>query len=447
MEENFRALLEESLGKTVAAKAIPALGEPASVSIRLNPSKKEKIMSGLPETESPVMWSKYGYFLKERPSFTLDPLFHAGAYYVQDSSAMFVGHAFRSILPGLGYRPFLSVLDLCAAPGGKTTDLLSSLREARGDDFFLVANEVMSQRATVLCDNTARWGDSSVAVTGADPSAFGKYPGAFDIILADVPCSGEGMFRKDAEALRQWSRENVALCQARQRRILSDVWPALSDGGYLIYSTCTFNHFENDDNARWIAETLGAEIVGDIPVCEGVIKTKEGFALVPGMVRGEGQYCAVLRKTGGPHPQQSRGKAPRPEMKNTFLDEPRLSIIRRGELYVAVPEAAHRLYGVLEGIKPLRLGIAVGTVKGKDFIPHPDLALARSLSAGAFASCDVTLQDALAFLRRENIMPGDAPKGYIVLKYNGLPLGFVKNLGNRCNNLLPQGRRIKNSFL
>ena len=440
MPEEFKKLLEDSLGAAVAGKALAALEGQPPVSIRLNPGKKPS--AGLPEPAAPVPWSKHGCFLKDRPSFTLDPLFHAGAYYVQDSSAMFPGHIFRCVLKEFASLPGLNVLDLCAAPGGKTTDILSSLRESRGDDFFLIANEVAQQRATALCDNVARWGEASVAVTSADPSAFSKFEGAFDIIVADVPCSGEGMFRKDSEALRQWSLDNVALCQARQRRILSDVWPALADGGILIYSTCTFNHLENDDNVRWASETLGAEVLADFPDFAEVLRTREGFALVPGTAPGEGQYCAVLRKTGGSQRVTPRVKPLRAEMKNTFLDG-EVSIVRRGELFVALTPAASRMSYLLDALRPLRSGVAVGTLKGRDFIPHADLALARSLRAGAFASVEVSLQEALAFLHRENIILKDAPKGYIVLKYNGLPLGFVKNLGNRCNNLLPQGRRIK----
>lgn len=440
MPEEFRKLLESSLGAAVAVKALEALDGQPPVSIRLNPYKNP--FSGLPEPAAPVPWSPHGYFLKDRPSFTLDPLFHAGAYYVQDSSAMFPGHIFRSVLKEFSALPGLNVLDLCAAPGGKTTDILTSLREERGDDFFLLANEVAPQRATALCDNVARWGEASVAVTSADPSAFSRFEGAFDIIVADVPCSGEGMFRKDSEALRQWSLDNVALCQARQRRILSDVWPALADGGILIYSTCTFNHLENDDNVRWAAETLGAEVLADFPGFAEVLRTREGFALVPGTAPGEGQWCAVLRKAGGAFRAAPRPRPLRAEMKNDYLNE-EVTIVRRGELFVALTPAAARMSYLLDSLRPLRSGVAVGTLKGRDFIPHADLALARSLCADAFASVDLNLQEALTFLHRGNLVLKDAPKGYIVLKYNGLPLGFVKNLGNRCNNLLPQGRRIK----
>ncbi|MBQ1699151.1 MAG: RsmB/NOP family class I SAM-dependent RNA methyltransferase, partial [Bacteroidales bacterium] len=253
----FISSLESVLGKDGAARAVEAMAGETSVSVRLNPFKRLQ-GSTLPilEGSSPVPWSPYGHILVTRPVFTLHPLFHAGVYYVQDSSAMFVGWVFRRLLERFPERP-LRVLDLCAAPGGKTTDLAASLREACGDDFLLVSNEVMRQRASVLSDNVAVWGDPRVAVTSVDPKAFASMPGFFDIILADVPCSGEGMFRKDEKAVEDWSPETVELCASRQKRILADVWPALREGGALLYSTCTFEDAENDANLEWAAQELG----------------------------------------------------------------------------------------------------------------------------------------------------------------------------------------------
>lgn len=241
IKESFRKYLEEAIGSDDALVAFSAFDSPASVAVRRNPFK-----DGICPEGRQVPWCSHGRILPERPQFTLDPHFHAGAYYVQDSSSMFVGHAFRHILKDLHVpsgRPF-RVLDLCAAPGGKTTDLAASLRETLGDGFILVSNEVMKARAGVLADNVALWGDPNVVVTSDDPSAFAGLPGFFDVILADVPCSGEGMFRKDEEAQKQWSEDNVALCEARQRRIIADVWPSLARDGVLIYSTCTFNRYE-----------------------------------------------------------------------------------------------------------------------------------------------------------------------------------------------------------
>ena len=309
MQEDFKELLIQSLGADAASTALAALEEAPAVSVRYNAAK-----FAAPAGEE-VPWNGYGRFLLERPAFTLDPLLHAGAYYVQDSSAMFVGEVFRRVaLPQVAPEGHLRVLDLCAAPGGKTTDILSSLRES-GKDYLLVSNEISASRVTALCDNVARWGEAPVAVTSVDPAAFGPMEGYFDIIVADVPCSGEGMFRKDAEAQRQWSLDNVALCQARQRRILSDVWPSLKEGGILVYSTCTFNHLENDDNVRWVAEQLGAAVLHNLPDYPGVIRTECGYALVPGFVKGEGQYCAALVKTSAAGSLRIKKNSVRPDAK------------------------------------------------------------------------------------------------------------------------------------
>ncbi len=422
--------------------------EEASVAIRLNPFK------GLAGPEgAPVPWSPYGRMLSERPVFTLDPLFHAGCYYVQDSSAMFVGHIFRqllnaprskgsarqnfaSLIPptaaqrvppvheatgGHGFAgqtlaaapqavpaaasPVLRVLDLCAAPGGKTTDLAASLREACGDGFVLVANEVMKARVGVLDDNVARWGDPNVVVTSVDPAAFAGLAGWFDVIVADVPCSGEGMFRKDPRAREEWSPAVVELCAARQRRILADVWPALREGGFLLYSTCTYEAAENDENLAWAAAELGGEILPPGAEFEeyGVRRTPHGHLLEAGVVPGEGQWAGVLRKTA---PQAVAKKAD------------------------------------LSALHPLRSGLRRGEQVGKDFVPDADYALSIKFDSNAYPAVDVDRQTALRYLHRDALVLPQAAPGYNVITYLGHPLGFVKNIGSRCNNLLPKGRRI-----
>ena len=373
--------------------------EEASVSIRLNPFK------GLDGPEgTPVPWSPYGRILSERPVFTLDPLFHAGCYYVQDSSAMYVGHLFRKLLDN---QDNIKVLDLCAAPGGKTTDLAASLRERCGDDFLLVANEVMKARVGVLDDNVARWGDPNVVVTSVDPAAFAQLRGYFDIIVADVPCSGEGMFRKDPRAREEWSPAVVDLCAARQRRILADVWPALREGGWLLYSTCTYEAAENDDNLAWAAAELGGEILEPEAEFEdaGVRLTPHGHLLEAGVVPGEGQWAGALRKT-----------APQPAAKKADLS-------------------------VLHPLRPG--GLRKGELKGKDFVPDADYALSILFDRNDYCCVDVDRQTALRFLHRDALVLPQAAPGYNVVTYLGHPLGFVTNIGSRCNNLLPKGRRIR----
>ena len=453
MNERFKTYLEEAIGSENALVAFSAFESPASVSVRMNPFKKGKVPEG-----RPVDWNRFGVKLDLRPSFTLDPLFHAGAYYVQDSSSMFVGHVFRQVLSEIDMpssRP-LRVLDLCAAPGGKTTDLAASLREVCGDRYLLVANEVMKARVGILADNVAIWGDPNVVVTSDDPRAFAPLAGYFDIILADVPCSGEGMFRKDEQAQQQWSEDNVALCEARQRRIIADVWPSLSQGGVLIYSTCTFNKYENDGNVGWIAENLGAEILLNDIEADGVLKTEHGYSLVPGFVEGEGQYCASLRKTadiefvsGKPskgNDRPAKGAALPAGLDAYFSRKMRFAL--KGDMVTAVPEELASDVAMLrQSLHVIAAGCAVGTVKGKILVPDADMALSIILDPDAFPRSEVDHQTALRYLHRDAITLQDAPMGYVLVCHEGQPLGFVKNLGNRCNSLHPQSRRIRMDIL
>ena len=449
----FRKYLAQVVGEGNLSAVLDALSGEPSVSVRINPAKvgsPTEIFGNL--VSGPVEWNRHAAFLSERPAFTLDPLIHAGAYYVQDSSAMFPGKAFRDVLDKVLESGIISpkVLDLCAAPGGKTTDISASLRESCKGGYLLISNEIMKQRAAVLADNAAVWGDPSVVVTSVDPKAFGTLPGFFDIIVADVPCSGEGMFRKDDEAVSQWSEENVALCQARQRRIVADVWPSLAEGGFLVYSTCTFNNLENDDNVKWICSEFGAEIIG-IDSC-GLLRTECGVSLVPGFVRGEGQYCAVLRKTSpsagtaacSGRQQDRWQKLPEAHASiiRPLLDEEMAMIVKDGRI-VAVPEYVRCVLPMLEPLRPLARGLAVGMFKGKDFIPDADLALSLSLRRGAFNEFEVNRETALSFLHRDPVRLPDAERGILLLVYRGLPIGFVKNLGNRCNSLHPLHRRIR----
>ena len=373
--EDFIQLLRESTGH--AETVLEALEKAPSVSIRLNPSKLTECP--FPDA-APVAWSPYGYLLKERPVFTLDPLFHAGCYYVQDTSAMFVGHIFRQLLDRL--EPDATVLDLCAAPGGKSTDLAASLRERFGDRFSLLSNEVMRNRFGVLRANLDTWGDPCTGCVSRDPSAFGNTP-IFDVVVADVPCSGEGMFRKDAQAVTEWSLQTVEFCAARSRRILRDIWPVLNPGGFLLYSTCTFNHFENDDTVEWIASELGADILPpqDFPPA---VRTRYGHVLLPGLVPGEGQYVAVLRKKGEPEK------------------------VRKADVF--------RLFQAQRPVLPDASAPAV----------------------------EVDRETALRYLHGDAVvLPADAPIGPVTLCFQGQPLGQGKNLGKRCNNLYPKAKRIK----
>lgn len=457
-KEEYIRFLTEAVGDECASRTLEALNEPASVSVRLSRSKfssdpgesADKIFG----TEiSPVAWCSEGFFLAQRPKFTLDPLLHAGCYYVQDSSAMFVGNVFIQAVEAIaGTRTKehpLRVLDLCAAPGGKTTDILGSLRSSGCKSYIVVSNEIMKQRAAVLADNVGIWGDPCIAVTSADPKAFSSLKGYFDIIIADVPCSGEGMFRKDEEAVQQWSADNVALCQSRQRRIIADVWPALAPGGILIYSTCTFNKYENDDNVKWIMSTLGADKFNFTHNYDGLFATEMGVSLLPGLVQGEGQYCSAVIKTGGEASWKSKAKVQcnsklpvsESELQRDFRCMMNFEI--RGDMLIATPAHLREEFQSIEFLKPIQRGCTIGKLKGRDFVPDEDLALSIEYNRGAFPEFDLNKEQALAFLHKDSLILPEAERGLVLMTYLGHPLGFVKNLGNRCNNLHPQGRRIR----
>jgi 16S rRNA C967 or C1407 C5-methylase (RsmB/RsmF family) len=268
---------------------LKALDEPSPVSIRLNRGKWNKIPTG----SEPVPWCRSGYYLPSRPSFTLDPLFHSGCYYPQEASSMFLEEVFLQVTQG---RKNMRVLDLCAAPGGKSTHL----SDLAGEDSLLISNEVIRSRASVLAETITKWGASNVIVTQNDPSAFSRLEGYFDIILADAPCSGEGMFRSRV-AVDEWSAANTALCAERQKRIIQDVWPSLKENGILIYSTCTFNPGENEQNIRWLTEKNNAESIAvDITGFNDIVPINyegiHGYGFHPGKIKGEGFFISAIRK-------------------------------------------------------------------------------------------------------------------------------------------------------
>ena len=435
-----------------------ALGTEVPVSIRPN-----RMKCNLPVAGEPVPWAPSGVYLEKRPTFTFDPLFHAGCYYVQEASSMFVERVLREYVQ----EPVV-MLDLCAAPGGKSTLCRSALPEGS----LLVANEVMRNRSQILAENLMKWGHPEVVVTNNDPADFTDLTHLFDVILTDVPCSGEGMFRKDQVAVDEWSLENVDICWQRQRRILSDIWPALKPGGLLIYSTCTFNREEDEDNVAWIARELGADML-EVPVEEawGITGNLIGdsfpvYRFLPHKVKGEGFFLAVLRKHAGevetvePRAEKKKkggkdvkGKAPQlsvPKEAKDWLQIPgdyQLTI--NGTNVQAFPKSHETVYTLLQQyVKVIHAGITLGEMKGKDLIPHHSLAMSTALANDAFPKAEVTYEQAIAYLRKESlVLDAGVPRGYVLLTYQNIPLGFMKNIGNRANNLYPQEWRIRSGYL
>ena len=470
----------------------------------------------------PVPWCGDAFFLDGRPNFTLDPSFHAGAYYVQDSSSIFpsliTDRIAEAVKEGSG-----AVLDLCASPGGKSTHLISILNDyprrlhpiSGGETqvapvSLVICNEAVGKRVPPLTDNIAKWGALNVITTNTSAAELGRLEGVFDVILADVPCSGEGMFRKSADAVEGWSIRSVQDCASLQRSIIEDVWTALRPGGLLVYSTCTYNHLENSDNVKYIAEELGADFVplNDAPglgfaegaAPKGLVKLPWGYQFVPGLVPGEGQFFAVLRKhdvnsihaeagktafvgTGkafgaksgksvfavidGSFEVTMGGEVQRRDV--NFLIDSQKSLVYMLPAEASVSSLMKEVVQRLARVSPSILktvGCRVGEIKAGKIIPDADLALSTALlgaesgrisvfpqsggkpSVLEFFSADIDRETALKFLARENITPQPSwPRGYILLRYGGLGIGFINNLGTRCNNLHPLMRRIHNKVL
>ena len=379
-----------------------AFNEDAPVSIRLNPRKVEgdnhnSQFSILNSQFDKVPWCPEGYYLSGRPQFTFDPLFHAGCYYVQEASSMFITHVIKSWSEECG-----AVLDLCAAPGGKSTAMRTVLPEGS----ILVSNEPIANRAQILLENITKWGWPNCIVTNNYPRDFRKAKTKFDIILCDVPCSGEGMFRKDPTTIGEWSLQNVEKCWRLQREIVADAWECLNPGGLLIYSTCTFNIKENEENIRWILENYDAEPIAIPTEPEWNITGSllEGFDVpvyrfIPGITRGEGLFMCVLRKRG----VRSEECGMRNDMPQKTLQK-------------------------IQGLKQISL-------------PTPHSSLLED-------AVDLTYQEALRYLRGEAlVLPADTHRGIVTVTYCGFPLGPVKNIGSRANNLYPKPWRIKTTHL
>lgn len=414
------------------------------VSVRLNAGKALHVPAGADR----VAWCPQGVYLGQRPSFTFDPALHQGLYYVQDASSMIL-QGLAAALTSDG-RP-VRWLDACAAPGGKTTAIADALPPGS----LLVANEFDSKRARALVENVERWGDPRIMVTAGDTAQFSGLSGFFDIISVDAPCSGEGMMRKEEVAVTQWSPGLVRQCAALQREILDNVWPALRPGGYLIYSTCTFNTAENEENVAWAMERFGATSVKVVtPGLDGVVHALDPYhphihalRFLPGRVRGEGLFAAVLRKPGdgaaAPAAMPRKFKAvqlPQQWLKGDFTG----IADNNGTLYALPADTAAARLRVASEVRTLLPGTTVGTVKGKDIVPAHALAVSQALNIAAFPQVDVSGADALAFLQGQTLqLPSETPRGFVLLIYKGCPLGFVKNIGNRANNLLPDARRIR----
>ena len=455
LPQEFTTYTRALMGDELYEKLHAALDQEPPVSLRLNPFKTINGETEVCDVDEGVAWSDNGYYLSGRPNFTFDPLFHAGAYYVQEASSMFVAWIVKQLI----HSP-ITMLDLCAAPGGKSTALRSVLPQGS----LLFCNEPITQRASILAENVQKFGHPGMVVTSNFAADYRKSGLQFDAILADVPCSGEGMFRKDAGAIAEWSETNVEHCWRLQREIIADIWPCLKPGGLLIYSTCTFNDKENERNVEWIAQELGA--IHDLPpipsawnITGSIGSELPACRFIPGVSKGEGLFLCVLRKSlkhdiaheeKRKRPQKSIAQINKlPEMPQWLNDNFAFDTRQINGNIHAIPSQCTSLFDKAStALRIVHAGVALATPKGKDLIPHPALAHSIALNTNVFCKCELDNDSAIAFLRREAItLTPETPRGYVLVTYQGMPLGFVKNIGNRANNLYPQEWRIKSTHI
>lgn len=445
LPKQFEESIRQQLGREYP-KFISSLSDQPPVSLRRHPIK-----GGQTSRDQPVPWSQYGEYLSDRPTFTLDPLFHAGCYYVQEASSMFLEQALRQ---AVDLDQSLNVLDLCAAPGGKSTHILSLLNRKS----LLVSNETIRSRATILSENIQKWGYPNCIVSSNDPADFRKLGAFFDVVVVDAPCSGEGLFRKDNAAMVEWSPGSVQLCASRQKRIVSDVWDAIRGGGILIYCTCTYNPDENEKNLEWVSSEHGVESIRlTIDPLWGIEEVNAsgiwGYRFYPHRVKGEGFFLSVLRKA-----DQKRGdlkwkgavgaplKHVQDRLSSWLRSDTEVTYFQFNELVFYAPSAkAKEMELLLQSLKIIYAGTNMGAIKHNKIIPDHALALSVDLQRDSFPVIEVDERTALSYLRRESIDLPSAPVGFAILTFANVPIGWVNVLSNRVNNMYPTDWRIRMS--
>ncbi len=413
-----------------------ALGATTPTSIRIN-SKKTLV----PSNEK-VEWCDKAFYLPERPLFTADPLLHAGAYYVQEASSMFLSQAVLQYMQNAE-----TVLDLCAAPGGKST----LLRQFLSENCLLVSNEIVRARAYILAENLSKWGHENVFVSNNASDEFEALGTFFDAIVVDAPCSGEGMFRKDKTAIEEWSVANVDMCVKRQREILENIWQCLKPGGTMVYSTCTYNRAENEENMEWMCEEMDAEILPLENVNEKIVISDIGYRFYPHRTKGEGFYMAVLRKSEDAK-YKNKQNVNLKNIKTQSAPVTDIQLINFSDyIYLsdnnylrAYPKQKFEQFMFLQkNLRTIDSGLLMFEQKGKDLIPTQQLALSTQIEESEIVTEVLDYEQAIRFLRKESIQLTSTEKTFVLLKYDAVNIGWVKNLGNRSNNLYPQNWRIR----
>jgi len=441
-ERRMQLKLQEDWDKFLSAHELPA-----PTCIRINPLKSShKDLEKIP-------WTDFGYYIEHRPSFTFDPLFHGGAYYVQEASSMFLEQALKQTVD---LSQALKVLDLCSAPGGKSTHILSLLNERS----LLVSNEAIRSRATILVENIQKWGSNNVVITNNDPEDFQRLEGFFDVIIVDAPCSGEGLFRKDPNAIKEWSEENVGLCALRQQRILNQVWPSLKKNGILIYCTCTYNEKENEENLNWLvkeeeAESIKLKVESNWGVEEVHSKNVFGYRFYPHKTKGEGFFISIIRKTEEQneisiHRKKTFDHPPgkiKDRLSTWIKNSEEAELIKHDELILALPKNyLFEIEFLSKFLKVIQKGTAISIAKHDKLIPEHAFALSTKTNLENFNSIELTLEGAIAYLRKDVLNLISEKTGFTLMSFQNTPIGWANLLGNRVNNLYPSAWRIRNDY-
>jgi len=431
------------------SKLVEAHNQTASTSIRINAFKQTQKF----DSQQKVSWANQAHYLNERIEFIKDPLFHAGAYYVQEASSMFLEQAIKH---SVDLTTELKVLDLCASPGGKSTLINSLLNEKS----FLVSNEVIKTRVGALCENLSKWGQANVVVCNNDAQDFAALPDYFDLIVVDAPCSGSGLFRKQEDAIDHWSEENVEHCAARQKRILADIYSSLKPNGILIYSTCSYSTQENEEIVSWLMEEKNMESIqitldSNWNITEtNTSKGGYGYRFFPHLTNGEGFFLAALKKEDIESEQtqqhykrnkDSKTKQNKDELialSKFIIENENNEIIQLKENYFLISKAIIAELDKLGVLYLRKKGTLLGEFKGKDFIPHHELALSNYVNKD-FSSVEVNTDEALQYLKKSELrLTNDIERGFCLVKFEEHPIGWAKNIGNRFNNYLPKDWRI-----
>jgi 16S rRNA C967 or C1407 C5-methylase (RsmB/RsmF family)/NOL1/NOP2/fmu family ribosome biogenesis protein len=420
-------------------------------SVRFNPAKLS-ISNHQLSIDSKIPWSSAGYYLKQRPSFTLDPLFHAGTYYVQEASSMFLEEILKQTVDLT--KP-LRILDLCAAPGGKST-LIQSLIKSNS---LLVSNDVIKSRVNILSENIIKWGSNNVIVTNNDPKDLSRIENYFDVIVIDAPCSGSGLFRKEPEAINEWSEENVNLCNQRQQRIIADAIPSLKQNGILVYSTCSYSKKEDEDILDWMIAGFALNSIRVKPdenlnIAETVSEKANGYGyrFYPDKLKGEGFFIAAVQKKDGsdfyfPKTKKNNAeklsKSEETVVKRWIRDNADLVFFKKNEfVYALPPNLLDDFHFLQSSLYIKKAGVLLGKIAHDELIPEHELALSNIINDN-IQFVNLSKQQALHYLRKEEIKIETNLKGWCIVKYEDQNLGWIKILQNRLNNYYPSEWRIR----